>query len=99
MVDTIPFWIRFYDLPIDAISRKVTEAIENAYGGFQEIDKDSFFLCALFIRLRILVNILKPIRRGLLMKINGRRIWVEIKYERLSNFCYSYRIVGHVEID
>lgn len=54
---------------------------------------------AKFIRVRVMVDILKPLRRGILMKIEGRRMWVKIKYESLANFCYCYGKLGHVELD
>lgn len=86
--DEVPFWIRIYDLPINMQTKETAEAIGNIFGGIIEDDDLDYTVCSKFMRLRVMVNIRKPLRRGLLMKSGYKKIWVEIKYERLPNFCY-----------
>ncbi|KAL2906175.1 Cobalt-precorrin-5B C(1)-methyltransferase [Bienertia sinuspersici] len=60
-------------------------------GGFIEFDdsNDPLGLDNL-IRLKVMMDIGKPLRRG---------IKVDIKYERLGDFCYYYGKLGHVDRD
>lgn len=51
------------------------------------------------MRVRVLFDITKPLVRGFFMKIEGRKMWVTVKCERLPNFCYTSGRIGHVETD
>ncbi|KMT13573.1 hypothetical protein BVRB_4g083480 [Beta vulgaris subsp. vulgaris] len=51
-------------------------------------------------RLRVMLNITRPLRRIQKIKNSrGKVVVVEIKYERLPTFCYVCGIVGHIERD
>ncbi|KAL2895984.1 hypothetical protein RDABS01_000518 [Bienertia sinuspersici] len=58
-------------------------------GGFLEFD-DSDPLCLdNFIRTKVLINIENPLRRGMKIVVNvNSSKWVDIKYERMGDFCY-----------
>lgn len=36
-----------------------------------------------------------PLITGKLIRINGQPLWLDFRYERLSNFCYSCGKLGH----
>ncbi|KAF7151487.1 hypothetical protein RHSIM_Rhsim02G0110700 [Rhododendron simsii] len=49
-----------------------------------------------FIRVRVWVDITKPLKRGFFLRRPGEEdLWVKFRYERLSDFCYSCGRVGH----
>lgn len=49
-----------------------------------------------FIRVRVLVNILKPLLTGCwIPRVNKAKVWVVFKYEKLQGFCYNCGILGH----
>ncbi|MFQ6645395.1 hypothetical protein Gotur_018939 [Gossypium turneri] len=49
-----------------------------------------------FCRLRIKLNVQKPLRRGIFVSIgNGNRIWIPFKYEKLPTFCFGCGKLGH----
>ena len=52
-----------------------------------------------FLRVKVRMNILKPIMRGTLVEVddNGRMIWCNFEYEFLPDFCYVCGMVGHLE--
>lgn len=81
------------------MTREVATTIGATFGGITEVDELDFIVCAKFLRLRVLVDINKPLRRGLLLNMGKKKIWVEIEYERLPNFCYVCGCLGHVKLD
>lgn len=99
MFDRVPFWIRIYDIPLGAMTTETAEAIGKVFGGIEEVDEDDLIICPQFLRIRVQINILKPLRRGMILVVEGKRIWVELKYERLPNFCYTCGCTGHTEMD
>lgn len=52
-------------------------------------------------RVRILIDISEPLRRGIKVAIenslNGS--WIKMRYERLPDFCFCFGIIGHVAKD
>ena len=49
-----------------------------------------------FMRVRVALPISKPLRRGsYLAGLEGERVWVTFKYERLPLFCRYYGFLGH----
>lgn len=51
------------------------------------------------LRVRVSVDIQKPIRRGVKVNLEGsmRGVWIPIKYEWLTDFCYICGRLGHTE--
>ena len=41
------------------------------------------------------IDVLQPLSRGTLVKLEGVNAWVEFKYERCPDFCYNCGIIGH----
>lgn len=51
-------------------------------------------------RLRVLLDVTKPLRRVQKIKNSeGKVVVIEIKYERLPTFCYACSHIGHMERD
>jgi hypothetical protein len=50
-----------------------------------------------FIRVRVLLEISKPIRRGISVQLGkaAGKTWCELKYERLPLFCFHCGLIGH----
>ncbi|MBA0736548.1 hypothetical protein Gogos_010090 [Gossypium gossypioides] len=47
-------------------------------------------------RLRIKLNVQKPLRRGIFVSIgNWNRFWIHFKYEKLPTFCFGCGRLGH----
>ncbi|KAK3204432.1 hypothetical protein Dsin_018478 [Dipteronia sinensis] len=51
-----------------------------------------------FIRVRVLVDVNNPLKRGLRVAFGkGEEVYnVIVCYERLPNFCYYYGLIGHL---
>jgi hypothetical protein len=54
-----------------------------------------------FLLARVAVELAKPLRRGVLMKTDRAKPpwWFDIQFEKLSYYCFSCGLVGHLEIE
>ena len=94
-----PFWVRFYNLPLDSRSENHVRRIGSCLGEVLEVESDGI-LWDTSARVKILMNITHPLKR--VQKIRnsmGKVVMVEIKYERLPTFCYACGLIGHIERD
>lgn len=94
-----PFWVRVYDLPIEATNMATAKAIGEVFGGLLEVDETQIMVSAKFLHIRVMVQVENPFRRGVILVVGGKKVWAEFKYDRLPNFCYVCGCLGHVEID
>lgn len=46
-------------------------------------------------RVRVEFNLKEPLKVGQLIRIAGKVIWLDFRYERLPHFCYSCGKIGH----
>lgn len=94
----MPFWIQLHGLPLGAMSEENAIKIASQIGETTEVEEWRVEGCALrgFIRVRVVVNILKPLLTGCWVpRANKPRVWVVFKYEKLQGFCYKCGIIGH----
>lgn len=90
--DKVAFWIRLLDISLGFQNKLMAKRIEDAIGSFLEVDSDQDNFCwGESLRIKILIDITKPLRRGVWIKPreDQERMWINIRYERLPNFCYS----------
>ena len=74
--------------------------IGSKIGKVLEVDKRAIQVDqAKFLRLRVEMQLDKPLRRGggYVKNDEDERIWVDFRYERLPIFCYICGILGHDE--
>ncbi|KAL2905711.1 hypothetical protein RDABS01_004421 [Bienertia sinuspersici] len=95
-----PCWVRIYDMPFawrnDASPKEVGECM----GGFIEFDNSDPLGLDNFMRLKVLIDIAKPLRRGFKIAVRTNTTkWVDVKYERLGDFCYFCGRLGHTDKD
>ncbi|KAL8554502.1 hypothetical protein ACS0TY_002617 [Phlomoides rotata] len=93
-----PLWIRIYDLPIASRNEKVLIAIASKCGTLIEIDPESINGIGRSARLKVRVDIQKPLKKGLNLEMkNSKPLWINFKYERLTSFCYYCGMLGHMK--
>ena len=98
-LDWSPLWVRLYNLQMDSRTEKHVCIIGNNIGSVMEIDSDGIDWDS-SARLRVMVNITKPLRRIIKVRnSSGRVVLVEVKYERLPIFCFGCGKIGHMEKD
>lgn len=95
----VNFWIRLINLPMGYRNIAVARKIGNSIGKFLETGdgKDDLFW-GHSIRMRVRMDISKPLLRGFMLRATGivGRCWITIRYERLPEFCYRCGRIGHV---
>ncbi|GLT54067.1 hypothetical protein SLA2020_272980 [Shorea laevis] len=48
-----------------------------------------------YMRVRIILDLKKPLSRGQLLKLQGASVWVAFQYEKLPIFCFNCGIIRH----
>ncbi|KAK3435022.1 hypothetical protein EUGRSUZ_D02404 [Eucalyptus grandis] len=93
---TCEFWVQVFGLPLERctenmiskvvahIGRVVVVRIEHKDGAKLKVGKA-----------RVEMDLQKPLKTGLLIKVEGKNLWLDFRYERLSHYCYSYGKLGH----
>ena len=99
VIDSCPFWVRLYNIPLNSRSEEHIRILGSHVGRVIEVEYDGIMWNS-SARIRILVNLNKPLRRIIKLRTNADRVvMVEVKYERLPIFCYCCGMVGHMERD
>ncbi|XP_021725131.1 uncharacterized protein LOC110692445 [Chenopodium quinoa] len=93
-----PMWVRLIDVPFNKRSHGVLKEIGDSLGGFLELDKSDPLSLGKFVRIKVMVDVHKPLRRGLFLATGGSKPkWIDIKFERLSDSCYYCGLLDHTD--
>lgn len=91
-----PFWVHLLDVPFALRDQQSTNLLGQALGGILEIDDDDPLHLDPMVRIKITLDITRPLRRGLRVELpNGDQKWLRIQYERLPLLCYWCGHLGH----
>uniref|UniRef100_A0A803MME0 CCHC-type domain-containing protein n=1 Tax=Chenopodium quinoa TaxID=63459 RepID=A0A803MME0_CHEQI len=93
-----PMWIRLFDVPFNRRNPQAIKSIGESLGGFIELDDNGPLGWGEFVRHKVMVNVKKPLRRGMFLATGeSKPRWIDIKYERLADFCFYCGILDHTE--
>ncbi|XP_057452226.1 uncharacterized protein LOC130744049 [Lotus japonicus] len=93
---TCPMWVRIYDLPLNLRDAENLNKIGGSLGEFMEHDKSEECLAGKYARVRVSVDLQKPLKRGAIAQITPiKKGKIFFKYERLPDFCYECGMLGH----
>ncbi|KAK9664848.1 hypothetical protein RND81_14G073400 [Saponaria officinalis] len=97
----IPLWARIYDLPVSGRSNlNNIRNIGEQLGSFICMEEMPIPEVERAVRIRILHDIRKPLRRSVeICMARTRIVSFDVKYERLPTYCYGCGILGHGEKD
>ncbi|MBA0873834.1 hypothetical protein Goshw_007921 [Gossypium schwendimanii] len=86
-----PFWLKIGHCLPEFDKKDLLHAIGVTFGGVLRSE-----ICGEWCRLKINLNVQKPLRRGIFVSIdNSNKWWISFKYEKLLMFCFSCGRVGH----
>lgn len=89
------FWARIYDLPLKLRSDAMAKKLGDVLGKFVEVDSKEGNRLGKFLRVKVTVDLRKPLKRGTVVKYQGKNLRVYFKYERLPTFCFVCGRIGH----
>lgn len=98
-----PFWVRLLDVPFGRRNPSFAYDIGEDLGGFIEFDDSDPLGWEAFMRIKVLVDIDKPLRRVVKVASGGRgdkgEKWIGLKYERVGDLCFFCGRLGHSDRD
>ncbi|XP_022156711.1 uncharacterized protein LOC111023555 [Momordica charantia] len=91
------FWVQIHYITFECMTKDMAKFLGARLGEVEEVDgMSSYDWVRPFLWVRVKINVLKPLRRGLKVKTSdGKDIWCPLRYERLPDFCYGCGCVGH----
>ena len=92
------FWVQILNLPTSGMIKEIGEIIGRCFGQSIEVEADAEGRCnGHFMRIRVLLDTSKPLRRGARIRLGskGDVVWVDVRYERLPDFCFGCGKIGH----
>lgn len=88
------FWVCMYNLPLVCMSKAMGLRIGASGGQVEEVDVDEEGVgWGEYLRVRIMLDLSKPLSRGRRLKLKGKSIWIAFQYERIPRFCFKCRII------
>ncbi|XP_057426370.1 uncharacterized protein LOC130719778 [Lotus japonicus] len=91
-----PIWVRIYDLPLNLRNEPSIRKIGGSLGEVLEYDKSEECLRGKYARVRVKVDLLKPLKRGSPIQIaTNKKGRIFFKYERLPDFCFMCGVLGY----
>lgn len=89
-------WVQVWNIPLHWLSKDVGRKIGHALGGILDIRiPENGSKEGQYMRLKVKINITKPLLRGKWIKLGSETIWVELKYENLPYICYYCGVLRH----
>jgi hypothetical protein len=90
------FWVRMYNLPLACMSKDTGKKIGSSVGVVEDVDvQDNELGWGEYLKVKIRVDLKKPLARGRMLHMPGRSLWIAFKYEKLPNFCYRCGLILH----
>lgn len=100
ILNEVPFWVQIHGLEIQLHTRYVGELIGNKIGRVLEVDCSANSIAwGKCLRVRVLLNVTKPLIRGSRVEFNGSLYVVIFRYEKLGDFCFAYDKLDHLYRD
>ncbi|KAL0394735.1 UNVERIFIED_CONTAM: hypothetical protein Slati_4439700 [Sesamum latifolium] len=92
------FYVHVYDLPLSKMNMRIASFIGNKIGKFRDMDMDSEGTAwGATMRIKVAINVMLPLPQALKIRTTmGEEQLVTFTYERLPNFCYLCRCLGHI---
>jgi hypothetical protein len=91
-----PFWVQIHDMPLLCMTKGIGSKIGESMGRFLDIDLAGdgagWGRC---LRIRVEIDLSKPLERGRALNLKGTSHWVMFKYEKLPMFCFDCGRVIH----
>lgn len=83
-------------LPLACMGKEVGLKLGSSVGKVEEVDTDKDGIgWGEYLRVKVLIDLSKPLPRGRKLKFEGEIHWIVFQYERLPKFCFQCGIISH----
>jgi hypothetical protein len=90
------FWVRMYRLPLACMGREVGLHVGSTVGEVEDIDVlEDGVGWGEYLRVKIRIDLSKPLARGRMIKVQDKEIWVAFQYKKIPRFCFTCGVVMH----
>lgn len=84
-----PFWIQVHDMPLLCMNKGVGTKIGESLGELEDVDvAGDGVRWGRCLRLRVNIDLHKPLERGRALNLGEKAYWVNFKYEKLPLLCF-----------
>lgn len=99
-LNEVEIWVQVHDVPQGFNSENIMKSVGTYIGKYEKSDPTNFDgTWKSYVRIRVILDIQKPLRRRMKIKRGGVWSWLNFKYERMGTFCFVCGIIGHTERD
>ncbi|XP_071722859.1 uncharacterized protein At4g02000-like [Rutidosis leptorrhynchoides] len=90
------FWVQILGLPLEWMTDQILRKAANQLWDILEVKVASKEGSTVKIgRVRVEINLGVPMKTGKLIRLAGKLLWLDLRYERLPHFCYSCGRLGY----
>jgi hypothetical protein len=91
-----PCWIQVRDIPLICMNKEVGYKIGESIGKVEDVDVSGEGTGrGSSLRIKVHIDITKPLDRGRALWLNGKMVWVNFRYEKLPHFCFNCGRIFH----
>jgi hypothetical protein len=91
-----PFWVQVHNMPLVCMNKNVGTKIGSSMGILEEVDVAGDERgWGNYLRLRVILDITKPLDRGRALNMGGKSTWIDFKYEKLPLLCFRCGCIIH----
>ncbi|GAA0172196.1 hypothetical protein LIER_26065 [Lithospermum erythrorhizon] len=94
--DECTFWIHVRGLNAKFFTWDVASKITNSFPGCEEVELRREKGGAKFFRVKVVINLLRPLRRMVQFQLDEEVITGYLAYERLPHLCFNCGRLGHL---
>ncbi|KAK3199877.1 hypothetical protein Dsin_023292 [Dipteronia sinensis] len=93
----VELWVQIHDVPIMCTNKRTAKWLAEQVEGVLDILADSKECWGKFMKVKVQIDITKPLKRWLRLKLDksNKVVVVGPKYERLPELCYACGRIGH----
>ncbi|KAL5548197.1 hypothetical protein UlMin_003428 [Ulmus minor] len=90
-------WVQAHGLPPKLVSRENVRQIAATVGEVMDVEYDAInAMWSEFIRFKVQVELNMPLKPGIFIPVVDKKpVWVQLKYEKIGDFCYKCGRLGH----
>jgi hypothetical protein len=94
--EKVAFWVRMLNLPLACMGKEVGLQIGATMGEVEEVDTDEDGVgWGKFLRVRIRLDVTKPLARGRMIRLLGKQVLITFQYEKLPWYCLDCGRISH----